>query len=107
MEDCCCWRGSGEKFCQSLDDLDGTKPTLKPNSRPILFNVSNVGFAAPASISATWRLVSESVLANSSWVMPKPFRMSATAPGSLSTSLAPRLNLPKAEYRQDDTRHHT
>lgn len=70
------------------DELKGTKPTPKPNSRPILSSVASVGFAEPASISATWRLVSESVLAKSSWVMPKPLRMSATAPAALDRRYA-------------------
>lgn len=60
----------------------GVKPTPKPKARPIFFNVSSVGLAVPASSYAIWRLDSPSALANSSCVIPIPFRISATAPGS-------------------------
>jgi len=68
----------------------GTKPTPNPNNRPIFSNVSSVGFAVPASISATWRLVSASVLANSSCVIPKLLRISPTAPGNRRSPLRAR-----------------
>ena len=43
----------------------GTKPTWKPNARPIFCRVSDVGLASPRSMSATWRVVSLKSIANS------------------------------------------
>lgn len=68
----------------------GINPTVNPNNRPIFPKVSSVGFAVPASISATWRLVSDSVLANSSCVKPSPLRISTTASGNLKSPVRAR-----------------
>lgn len=68
----------------------GINPTVNPNNRPIFAKVSSVGFAVPASISATWRLVSDSVLANSSCVKPSPLRISTTASGNLKSPVRAR-----------------
>ncbi len=68
----------------------GINPTPNPNRRPIFSNVSSVGFAVPASISATCRLVRLSDLANSSWVMPMPLRRSPTASGKGKSPLRAR-----------------
>lgn len=68
----------------------GINPTVNPNNRPIFPKVSSVGFAVPASISATWRLVSDSVLANSPCVKPSPLRISTTASGNLKSPVRAR-----------------